>query len=111
MIAGSALFSHSAQNGHWRSAKTISIARAPGEPSLLPCCGIPSNSPATADADFTDPVGAAAPVVPVAFLLPPPPARAITTATTATSARPPTANQIRRRLRAMSELWLVIESQ
>src|SRR4029078_9021105 len=82
-IGGRALFSNSAQNGHWRSAKIIIVAGAEGDPSTFPFCGMPANSLAAAFAEDEDVAGAGVEAV-LSELPPPEPAAiAIATATTA----------------------------
>ena len=50
---GSASRAYAAQNGHWRSANSTSVAGASVSPSAMPSCGIPSYSAWTSSATET----------------------------------------------------------
>src|ERR1051325_8921114 len=47
-IDGITVVSNALQIGHWRSMYSISCTGAFGDPSVVPCCGMPRNSASTA---------------------------------------------------------------
>jgi uncharacterized protein len=89
-IAGKTFCVYCLQNGHWRSANSVTVTGARGLPRTMPCCGIPSSSA------FVDAVSLArlSAVGPESDLVSP---IAIATTMAATTAQAP--NSQRRRLR------------